>query len=93
MRQKEFGMKPFGTIALAALIGASALAMASTSASARIVCNPEGDCWHVHGDYEYKPAFGLIVHPDDWKWKEGEKHAWREHEGRGYWKGGEWKEF
>jgi hypothetical protein len=38
-------------------------------------------------------SFGLTIHPDGWKWKEGERHTWREHEGRGYWKGGEWKEF
>jgi hypothetical protein len=59
----------------------------------RIVCNEDGDCWHAKTDYEYQPAFGLSVHPNDWKWKEGEKHAWREHEGKGYWHGGSWKEF
>jgi hypothetical protein len=61
--------------------------------SARTVCNEDGDCWHATTDYDYQPSFGLSIHPNDWKWKEGEKHAWREHEGKGYWKGGSWKEF
>jgi hypothetical protein len=74
-------------------MGVSALALTASSASARVVCNEDGDCWHTHGDYEYAPSFGLTIHPDGWKWKEDERHAWREHEGRGYWKHGEWKEF
>ena len=86
-------MKTITKVAITALIGASAMTMMATTASARIVCNGDGDCWHAKTDYEYQPAFGLSVHPDDWKWKEGEKHAWREHEGEGYWHGGSWKEF
>ena len=86
-------MRPFIKMGFAALIGASALAMMATTASARIVCNEDGDCWHAKTDYQYQPTFGLNIHPDDWKWKEGEKHAWREHDGRGYWRGGSWKEF
>ena len=78
--------------ALAAVIGLGALGAAS-AASAHVVCNAEGDCWHVATDYQYAPEFGVVIHPDDWKWKEGEKHAWREHEGKGYWHGGSWKEF
>jgi hypothetical protein len=89
----EFRMKTFGKITFAALMGAGALAMMGASASARTVCNEDGDCWHATTDYDYQPSFGLSIHPNDWKWKEGEKHAWREHEGKGYWKGGSWKEF
>ena len=48
---------------------------------------------HPRATIEYRPEFGLTIHPDNWKWKEGEHHAWREHEGRGYWHGGEWKAF
>ena len=86
-------MKIIGKVTFTVLLSASALTMAATNASARIVCNEDGDCWHAKTDYEYQPAFGLSVHPNDWKWKEGEKHAWREHEGKGYWRGGSWKEF
>ena len=86
-------MKIIGKVTFTVLLSASALTMVATNASARIVCNEDGDCWHAKTDYEYQPAFGLSVHPNDWKWKEGEKHAWREHEGKGYWHGGSWKEF
>jgi hypothetical protein len=86
-------MNILGKLSFAALLGASALAISTPSASAHIVCNADGDCWHTKGDVEYRPEFGLNIHPDNWKWKEGEHHAWREHEGRGYWHGGEWKTF
>jgi hypothetical protein len=58
-----------------ALIPAAALALvslSSLSASARIVCNEDGACWHVHEDYAYPPAAGVIIHPDDWRWRDGE---------------------
>jgi hypothetical protein len=79
-----------------ALIPAAALALvslSSLSASARIVCNEDGACWHVHEDYAYPPAAGVIIHPDDWRWRDGEHYAWREHAGRGYWRGGAWAPF
>jgi hypothetical protein len=73
-----------------AVFGAS-----SINASARIVCNEGGACWHVHEDYAFPPTAGVIIHPDDWRWKEGERYTWREppHPGRGYWKGEEWAPF
>jgi hypothetical protein len=86
-------MKTSGKIAFAALMGAGALAFMATSASARVVCNADGDCWHTHADYDYRPEFGLTIHPDNWRWRGGEHFAWREHEGRGYWHGGEWRDF
>ena len=86
-------MSTFFRLSLIGLLGSVPLAFAIDTASAEIVCNEDGDCWHTHESYHYKPEFGLAVHPDDWKWKEGEHHAWREHEGRGYWHGGQWKEF
>jgi len=91
--KKEFNMKTFSAIALAAVMGVSAVTLASTNASAAIVCNQDGDCWHTQAEYAYQPSFGLSVHQNDWKWKEGEKHAWREHEGKGYWKGSNWTSF
>ncbi|MBV8976574.1 MAG: hypothetical protein JO261_12480 [Alphaproteobacteria bacterium] len=79
-------------------IGAAALVLSTitlvTSASAMIVCNREGECWHVRGHrYEYRPEFGLVVHPDSWRWRAHERFVWREHEGRGYWRNGVWVEF
>jgi hypothetical protein len=85
-------MKTFSILAFTTFVGVSAVAM-TTSASARVVCNEDGDCWHTRSDNVFPPALGLTVHDHNWKWKEGEKHSWREHEGKGYWKGGSWKEF
>ena len=89
----EITMRSAKTIVLAGLLSVGALGLSFSSASARIVCNDEGDCWHTHTEYTYPPAVRLEVHPDDWKWKETEKHAWREHEGRGYWHSGAWVGF
>lgn len=77
-------------ISLGILLGAGTLALVSTGASARVVCNEDGDCWHVRENYDYQPGFKLTIHPDDWRWKEHENYRWREHEGRGYWRGGAW---
>ena len=84
------------TAAKLAVIPVTALALwgfSSLSAAARIVCNADGDCWHVHEEYAYPPAAGVIIHPDDWRWREGEHHVWREHPGRGYWRRGAWAPF
>jgi hypothetical protein len=73
--------------------GLSLLAMSSLSASARIVCNVDGDCWHVQQEYAFPQGAHVEIYPNDWHWKEGEHHAWKEHEGRGYWHGGQWEAF
>ncbi|HEX9170557.1 MAG TPA: hypothetical protein VF886_16800 [Roseiarcus sp.] len=38
--------------------------MSSLGASARIVCNEDGDCWHSPETYAYPPAAGIIIHPE-----------------------------
>jgi hypothetical protein len=38
----------------------------------------------------YPSESRVVVHKDDWKWGPSEKYSWREHEGRGYWKGDSW---
>jgi hypothetical protein len=78
------------SITKALLVSGAALVMAATSASAAVVCNDEGECWHVKGRAEYKPGLKLHIYDDNWKWKEHEKYKWREHEGRGYWRSGVW---
>jgi hypothetical protein len=78
---------------LVGLVGDLALAVPIMPASAAIVCNNAGDCWHSHEEHAYRPEFGVVVHPDGWAWKEGEHHRWREHDGRGYWDGDNWKDF
>lgn len=71
---------------------ASALALSASGASAAIVCNREGDCWHTKARHQYRPEFQLRVHGDNWKWHEyeGNRYRWREHDGRGYWRKGVW---
>ena len=41
------------------LVSAAALLAAGTGASAAVVCNDDGDCWHVKGHAEYKPELKL----------------------------------
>jgi hypothetical protein len=73
------------------LVAAGALTFAATSASAEIVCNREGECWHIHGRADfYKREHGVHVYPDSWKWGKHEHYKWHEHEGHGYWKSGIW---
>ncbi|HEX3754994.1 MAG TPA: hypothetical protein VHV26_07955 [Rhizomicrobium sp.] len=80
--------------AFAALIGAGGLAATTTSASAYIACNRGGDCWHTHDRYHYPTGFGVVVHRDNWRWRDrGHHYRWHEHDGRGYWRNGLWVTF
>jgi hypothetical protein len=69
----------------------AALVLSATAASAEIVCNDDGDCWHTKR-HDYGPELKLHVHPNNWKWGNHEhaKYRFREHEGHGYWRGGVW---
>ena len=86
-------MKTLGKVAFAAVMGASALALTATDASARIVCNAEGECWHVRNNYVYRPELGLVIHEDNWHWGANDHYRWHEHRGRGYWRNGVWITF
>lgn len=86
-------MKKFATAAAALAIGVVSLAASTVGASAAIVCNREGECWHVKNRYAYKPEFGVVVHPNNWRWGANEKFVYREHAGRGYWRNGVWIRF
>lgn len=76
------------------LASVSAIAISATAASAKIVCNDDGDCWHVKKYREYPPDVKLRVYEDDWKWSDSDskRHRWREpgHDRHGYWRGGVW---
>ena len=81
--------------AVAALLGLGGLVLATTSASAYIVCNDAGDCWHVRDQYTY-PTGMVGVHDDAWKWDDHDARVhwrWHEHDGRGYWRNGLWVTF
>ena len=84
--------------AATALIAVGAIAVSASPAAARVVCNGEGDCWHVDSDYRYHPEWHVSVHPDSWyfhnDWDHDHDHHWRgHHEGRGYWHNGVWITF
>jgi len=84
----KIGLKSVGVAALLA----AGVALSATSASAYIACN--GDtCWHVHRHYHYDPAWGITVHPDNWRWGAADHYVWHEHHGRGYWRNGVWITF
>jgi hypothetical protein len=78
--------------AITLLMGAGALVATTGAASARMVCNAEGDCWHTDQSYSY-PGTGYTNHDDDWyfhqTWND-QRHYRDYHEGRGYYKGGLW---
>jgi hypothetical protein len=90
---RETDMKNTIKLAAAALVTVGGLAITTASASAAIVCNAEGECWHTKAEYAYRPEFGLTVHTNDWRWGATDHYTWREHTGRGYWHNGVWVKF
>jgi hypothetical protein len=75
-------------------IGALALVATTGAASANVVCNNTGDCWHTDSEATY-PGTGYNSHPDDWyfhqKWDDNSQYHYRDyHDGRGYYKSGLW---
>jgi hypothetical protein len=84
--------KALAATGFAVLLSAGSIAFTASIASADVVCNNEGDCWHVQDHYTYPPGVTVQIHPDDWKWGDKDKFRWHEHEsgGKGYWKGGVW---
>ena len=86
-------MNMMGKMAAVSLIGAGTLALSISTASAEIVCNGGGVCWHTHSEYHYPPTAGVIVHPNDWRWGPEAHYRWEEHEGRGYWHENHWVQF
>ena len=77
-------------IAALGLCAFGLLAYSSLTASAAIVCNSAGDCWHAQKEYVYPPSAHIVIHPNNWRWGPSEHFVWKEHEGRGYWNGGRW---
>ena len=74
------------TIAAAA-VGTAMLAASATTASAAIVCSGNV-CWHTHETYAYPRDSHVVIHEDSWR--AGPHITFREHEGRGYWRGDDW---
>lgn len=68
-------MKLLGTSVFVALVSAWAISLSTAPATASIVCNDEGACWHAHEAYEYPPDVGIVIHPDNWRWRNDERYA------------------
>src|SRR4029079_8408199 len=60
--QKETTMKKY--LVAAAFLGAFALT--TTSASAAVVCNDDGDCWKVKEKLTYPSDVHVQIYDDDW---------------------------
>lgn len=73
--------------------GAAPVTVEGYGPSSTIVCNESGECWHALQQYDYPPDVRVEVHPYNWRWNDDQNFAWREHQGRGYWQGGEWRTF
>ena len=76
-------------------IGIGALVATSVTASARVVCNSEGDCWHTDKTYRYGREVKVEVHPDSWYFRQDwanqkDRHYHEHHDDRGYYKGAVW---
>jgi hypothetical protein len=90
MSVRRIHMTTRSSIVVLALSAFGVLAFSSLSASAAIVCNNAGYCWHTPRMYAYPPGAHVIIHPNHWHWGRGEHFVWREHPGAGYWRGGVW---
>jgi hypothetical protein len=85
--------KALSTAAVAIVIGAGGLIVTAGTASARVICNAEGDCWHTDTPPPVVPGVTFSVHPDDWYFHQTwgpDRHFREYHDGRGYWRGGVW---
>ena len=85
----EFRMTTLSKTLLGAAAGMGLLALSAAGASAAIVCTGNV-CWHTTETYTYPSESRVIVHPDSWRWGPSEHFTFREHVGRGYWRGDDW---
>lgn len=84
---------PLKTLILGAAIAGAMTALAGP-ASAYVVCNRDGDCWHTETRYS-RPGLRFDYYPDDYYFHQNwDRRHWRGHrEGRGYWRNGIWLTF
>lgn len=86
----------------AAMTVASGLAM-STTASARVVCNREGDCWRTNAVVRYPREYGIRVYNNRYSDEAYRQRRWHDnhrrwhdegHDGeRGAYRNGVWVTF
>ena len=74
--------------------GAAPVTIEGYGPSSAIVCDQAGTtCWHSVERYDYPTGANVVVHPYDWQADNGVTYGWREHKGRGYWQGQQWRQF
>lgn len=83
---------------MALVIGAGALIATAPSASAYVVCNRYGDCWHTAHRYHFPMRLGIRFYSDSWNhghdWDHDRYRHWRgDRDDRGYWRNGVWINF
>lgn len=90
------------TGAVAALIGVAGVAASTTPASARVVCNSDGDCWQTHARYQYPNELGVRYYNDRYASDRYRRHHWHDNRtwrdehhdrDRGYYRNGLWVTF
>ena len=90
--------KFLATSAKAAFIAVGALAVTTVSASARTVCNNNGECWQTRQRHKtYPTALGVHFYSDSWarRHRTDRKYQWRDKrdDDRGYYDRGTWHTF
>ena len=53
-----------GATAAAGLLAASAV----SASAAMMYAGPV--CWHTHEAYDYPPDARVVIHPDEWRWRQ-----------------------
>ena len=93
------GLKGFLTTStVAILIGAGALVVTTVDASARTVCNSNGECWQTTHRYRtYPSVLGIHFYSNRWarRHHHDSKYQWRDRptDDRGYYDNGTWHNF
>jgi hypothetical protein len=89
--------KSLRTGSFAVILAAGAMAAVISVASAEVVCNRDGECWHTAQKYAvtiYPPEIGVQIYDNDWR-KSHEtdtKYKWMKDrdDDHGYYRNGEW---
>jgi hypothetical protein len=83
--------------ALIATVAVGALVVTTTVASADVVCNRAGECWHVKDRYtNYPPNLGITFHDEAWAAQHRDhRYHWRADrpDDHGYYSHGVWHPF
>jgi hypothetical protein len=87
-----------GTAALAAVLTAGTMAATTTVASADVVCNSYGECWHTGQRYTtYPSGLGVQFYNDDWgvSHRTDTQYHWlaEQKDDHGYYEHGTWHSF